>query len=142
MNAILNYGDFKLKLYLHNGNVFFTDDIVEVLNVSTKQIEDIRSQTCNIHSNPSPFIIGSRYKLKILKNMEFSGRRSVTYEEWNEICKDPKYWIADLTYILEEWNHGGHFADRFKPEQLTLHRRPLRNWLKYLWLNITKKYNP
>jgi len=108
--------NFKNKQF---GNIFFTDDIVEVLNLSQGQIYDIRSQTCDFNKHPGKDIVGMRYKLKVR-----------IYDE------------KEIWHMLLGWNHGGHVSDKFNPEQLRLIHRPFKNWWKLIKLKVVGQYYP
>lgn len=83
-----------------------TGDIVEILNLSKKQIEDIESQTCTNSLNTKQ-IIGMRYKISIL--IFFSK--------------------TENNIELIGWNHGGHISMLFNESQLKLYHRPFINKL-------------
>ena len=115
---------FKNTCYLSfwqaQGDIFYTDDVVEVLNLSDNQIYDIRSQTCNVKRNLNKDIVGMRYKLKVQVIDTRDG--------------------FEMHCTLEGWNHGGHSAHIVEPSQIRLNYRPLKNWIKHLYFKKTGKY--
>lgn len=128
----------KLEIKLSPGHIFFTGDVVEVLNVSKSQVDSIQSQTCS-NDNPVPHIVGNKYRLFVSTDRESKIRFS-DIEEWNKNYYDPTMWRGQLQYRLNGWYHGGLTADRVESDQIILYKRPLKNWLKYWYLLITKNY--
>ena len=107
-------------------SIFFTDDVVEILNLSQEQIYSIRSQTCDFKKEPNRDIVGMRYKL-------FANVANYSYGD----IKNPD----EFQLSLVDWNHGGHFV-YWHPSQFRLYYRPLRNHLKLLFFKVFRKYCP
>jgi len=108
------------------GNIFFSNDIVEVLNLSDEQIYSIRSQTCDFNKQPNRDIVGMHYKIKV----------NIHNYSYDDIIK-----LNEIHYSLIGWNHGGHFS-KFEPTQLRLINRPLKNWLKLIRFVVFGQYCP
>ena len=92
-----------------NETEFQVGDIVEILNLSKHQIEDILSQTNATRTveNLKAAIIGARYKVEyIIRTDGFYKTNCVS---------------------IENWNQGGHSAHVFEFSQVRLYHRPKRN---------------
>ena len=105
-------------------NAFFTDDVVELLNLSSGQTYGIMSQTCDFKGRVIYDVIGMRYKLKTyIVNRSYD----------NVVKKD------ELVYEFQGWNHGG-YGIYFLPSQFRLVHRPFYNRIKLLCLLLFNKY--
>lgn len=92
-----------------------TGDIVELINISSDQLESMSSQRCERMDRTvqrAIGIIGMRYKLNIWKGYN-----------------------GDARHELIGWNHGGHFV-YFDKSQLRMAHRPPKNVLKSLWRSV------
>ena len=92
---------------MNSKTVFYSGDVVELLNLSADQIESIRSQRCNFKINPKEEAVGMRYRVRVSKNHR-----------------------GETIHQLMGWNHGGHFYN-FYASQLLLYKRPLSNWVEH-----------
>ena len=108
------------------GSIFFTGDVVEILNLSEDQIYSIRSQTCNFKADPNRDVVGMRYILFV----------NVANYSYGDVKKPD-----EIQYRVIEWNHGGHFV-YWHPSQFRLYHRPFKNWIKLLCFKVFRKYCP
>ena len=122
-----------MPLQIHLSDIFFNNDIVEVLNLSGYQLGGLQNYN----------ITGYRYKCELDTSYRHNKRFNYDDKNWKQQYTDPANLKISLSYQLEGINElFGSFASScsFYPSQLRLYKRPFKNWLKYLWLLLTGFY--
>lgn len=101
---------------------FKAGDIIEILNLSQCQIEDILSQTNYTRSvaDLKTAIIGSRYKVKEVAE---AGRM----HNFHCVC-------------LDGWNQGGHISEYFAFSQVRLYHRENQGVGKWTSIEDLKRW--
>jgi len=99
--------------------VYFSGDIVEILYLTEWQMDTMVSVMSKMANKPGQ-LIGFRYKLECSLAL------------WN-VNQEIYYKLLGFTF-----DHIG----AFKSNQFRLVYRPLKNWLKLLWLYISGRYYP
>lgn len=129
---------FYLPLYDTAENIYFNGDIVEVLNLNQSQLNDIPSKSPRGTGNISAEIIGARYKVAVITHRQ----RTTAGGDFDQVYEDPTKWRIELKYNMLGWGHGGHYSRYMDSTQITLFRRPWKNYIKLLKLKIFGIYNP
>ena len=122
-----------MPLQIHLSDIFFNNDIVEVLNLSGYQLGGLQNYN----------ITGYRYKCELYTSYRHNKRFNYDDKNWKQQYTDPANLKISLSYQLEGINEllkQPYSSLYFIPSQLRLYKRPLKNWLKYLWLLLTGFY--
>lgn len=122
-----------MPLQIHLSDIFFNNDIIEVLNLSGYQLGGLQNYN----------ITGYRYKCELDTSYTHNKRFNYDDKNWNQQYTNPVNVKITLLYQLKGVNELlGSFASSlgFSPSQLRLYKRPFKNWLKYLWLLLTGFY--
>ena len=94
---------------------YYPDDIIEVLNLTSDDIAEIKSQRCNFNIDPVKEAVGARFR-----------------------CN--KYTCSDQVFV-DGWCIGGYVNITGKSlniEQVRLYRRTFKNKIKNLFNKLKK----
>lgn len=106
--------------------VFYTGDLVELLNVSPGQDYDIKSQTSDFKQDTNR-LVGQRFYVECFV-------RDYSFET--------KLLPLEIQHRLQGWSAGGHGANSVSGFQIKLHSRPIRNKIKFFIQYIIGTYKP
>ncbi len=113
-------GDKYIKLPFNPGPIFFKDDIVELINYQCRE--------------DNYLTIGFRYRIEKTylhtELIDSTHEDRETEESWENFCSDPKNSRVQLYVEI------GRGISMY-PRNFMLYKRPLKNWWKYMIIQLT-----